>query len=176
MEEQATRDRRTQYAREFERICRRIEKGPLQEDRAEEWEKGCIARLLTLCVYMCCTDSLREHVKEMILAGTPFLRLPRYLLINTRRGALGVFADTPHIKEFERSLILLRQPIVMRAALAYGEKERAKHMQQQIAVWKENFEKRYGEPAEHGVHMEAITHEIELLSGILHHTLNEELL
>ena len=144
-------------AREVDRICRSIQKGP--GTSVTGFDEVSLSMLRTLCVLVPGTESLREYVRELFetLCHTGELgKLPKGLDINIENGAFGLF-NREHAREFERKQILDTQPAEMKKALEVGDRKKAKELRARINRWKERFEKVYGEKVEREVNLNALS-------------------
>lgn len=151
-------------AEELEALCEAISKDPMRSD------KDSCGQLRTLCRLTLGTESLKEHIQELLeslLKTNRLKRLPRLLLVNVEKKSFGLFNHQlaqEQIKEYERIQILIKQPIGIRKALQRGDTEKATYLRLRTERWKEQFEKLYGEPVDHEVNTETVTQEINRLT------------
>lgn len=94
-----------------------------------------------LCALLRGTASLQEHILELFRTGQ-LKGSSRVLIEDVARGTLGF----PMVQQFERLQILFYQPVAIHLALAKGEEEKAKEMQDRLDRWRVQFEELYGEP------------------------------
>lgn len=144
--------RREQYAAELKAVCELIDEGPSKSSVGDE--KGHLSRLITLCSMVGGTESLRDHLRNMLMTGMMH-GLPKHLLIDPEKGP----------KEFERKQILVNQLFAIQIALALGYKKRAKKIARCRERWRRQFKEVYGEPVESGVNMEELARDLKSLKG-----------
>lgn len=101
-----------------------------------------------LCALLRGTATLQEHILELFRTGQ-LKGASRVLIEDVAKGDPGL----PMVQQFERLQILFYQPVAIHLALAKGEEEKAKEMQDQLIRWSVQFEELYGEPPTKGVNM-----------------------
>ena len=154
--------RAKRYAEELVALCRLIDEGP--NEVAIEGEMGSIPRLLSLCNLIDCTEACKEYIRGLLMAdGTTML--PQRLLINLEAAdgpTLGPFFL--ELKQFERMLLLVRQPIAVEFALQIGEVREVKKLKRRMERWRRQFKIKYKEAVEYGVDMAVLRRQFEHLS------------
>lgn len=143
------------HAEELETLCKNPEKrlgeiaGLSSIEDVYEWRRS-------LCKAILGTDSLREYALELhdyLFATKRLKRLPRLLLVNTKRGAFGLFNPSfkrTAEKEYERIQIKVKQPVEIERALKRGDVQRVTYLRRRLKRWEKEFEKLYKEPASKG--------------------------
>ena len=154
--------RAKRYAEELVALCRLINEGP--SEVAVEGEMGSIPRLLSLCNLIDSTEACKEYIRGLLMADGVTV-FPQRLLINLEAeegSALGPFYPKP--KDFERMMILIRQPIAIEFALKLGETREVKKLSRRIERWRKQFKIKYKERVEHEVDMVVLKRQFKYLS------------
>lgn len=137
----------TRNTKELLFIYKHIRKG-LNECSVES-ETDILSELLTLCNSIRGTELLKEHIRDLLMAGT-LTGFPS-----------GIF-DSCVAKEYERNQILIYQRMAIRIALKLGEKKRARQLYRRQQRWKEQFEKLYEEPVCKGCNKKELAQHLRL--------------
>lgn len=142
--------RTTRNKEELRTLYKRIREG--LAEHSTETEADILSELLTLCNSIRGTELLKEHVRDLLMAGT-LTGFP-----------IGIF-DSCVAKEYERNQILIYQRMAIRIALKLGEKKKARQLYRRQQRWKEQFEKLYEEPASTGCSKKELVRHLRL-SGL----------
>ncbi len=155
-------DRARRNAERLEALCNIISNNGVKIT-AESTEEQ-LAELRTLCAMIPGTPVFHEYILELL--DTDELQLDgalAYFFVDAAKGVYGVY-EPPVSREFERLTILSELPRKISEAANQHNEERVIQLQELVDRWTKSFEKKYQQPVDNGVNLEALAQHLRRIN------------